>query len=531
MNLTINTYQNNYTSPSIPVPLSIVSSTGQIKIGASSMVGTASGFTTAVTNNTSVDIVVEMVGFHPYSMTIDNVYQDDHTIDITLAQILPIVAAPYDVRFARSFAFVDSCSFKADYYSASSLPGNISWYVKNVLYGTGLKAKFDFIAPGSYQVKNVSEYTSGGVTYFEVFTTNTSIANGSVLGNLLASNTTSNLIISEYRPDLSLGFTTPNKPLASTVISCYATGEIITVTPTWTLNRPGAVASNHNIIYTITDPDGTVVVPDNISGLPQSTFPLNTTFANASVTFTLSKLGTYKVEAKIKDFHCNTEFPIEYCLETCKFINIKYKSCNVYTIENKSSTETFNFSIAQHGVVNTSNVATGTLLPGTSADVTFANPGLFIMTATYGAGITEKYIISNHCEIEKCISSYITDLLCGGDNECSPCPEDNELNQILLMSYAYFMKLNKQYSLNNFYTGLSQSKLDELTSISQVLNKLALFCTRRGCNGSTTTSFASGTNAGQSVYTWTGTNQSCNCNNKANGSVSTSSGCGCSSCS
>ena len=52
---------------------------------------------------------------------------------------------------------------------------------------------------------------------------------------------------------------------------------------------------------------------------------------------------------------------------------------------------------------------------------------------------------------------------------------------MLLINYSYFMKLNKEYSFNNFYNGLSQSKLDELTSMKQLMDKLVLFCERRGC--------------------------------------------------
>lgn len=519
MNLTINTLQVNYTSANNALSLPIVSSTGQIKIGTSSMVGTASSFTAAVTNNTSVDIVVEMVGFHPYSMTIDNVYKDDHTIDITLAQILLTSAAPYGDTYARKFGFVDSCSFKVDYYSAVSLPGNSSWYINNVLYGTGLKAKFDFIAPNSYQVKNVSQ--SGG-TFIEV--SGSTIVEGTVLGNLLAQDLTTNLIVSEYRPEISLGFTSVNNPLASTTLSCFKLDEVLTITPTWTLNRPGADPNNHNIIYTIISPDGFAFVPDNTSGLPQDTFPLSTTPANATVTFTLSQLGTYKISAKIVDIHCGTEFPIEYCVETCKFINIKYKDCNKFTIQNKSSVNDFVYSIEQHGVAG--NIVTGTLQKGTDFDITFTNPGLFILTATYGAGIVEKYIISNHCEIEKCISSYITDLLCGGNDPCAPCPEDNELNQILLMSYTYFMKLNKEYALNNFYNALSQEKLDELTTINGVLNKMALFCSRRKCSDTSFSEISS--NAGK-VNTWISSKSSCGCKGSCNCNVKTSSN-GCSSC-
>lgn len=540
MILTINVKQLTYggvISANL-IPLTI--NAGGIVVGASTISpfftnsAASNSYAVTLTNNTAVDIEINQSGFHPYKVTIDNLYNENISIDIVLGQVLPLNSAPYGKVASNFFKIEDPCSFKVDYYKACSTGGNSSWYLNNILYITGTKAKFNFGAPTTAQVKHVVDVPYSNINPAQATFVNIT---GSIavegylsttnLNQLLGSDMATNLTVAEYRPDLSLAFTTPNKPVPSTNLSCFATGEVITITPTWTLNRPGAVANNHNIVYTITGPDGLTVLPNNTSGSPQGTFPLSTTPANATVTFTLSKLGTYKVSAKIVDTHCSTEFPIEYCVETCKFINIKYKSCNIYTIENKSTTENVVYSIEQHGVVGT--VATGILNKKTNVDITFSNPGLFIMTATYGAGVTEKYIISNHCEVEKCITSYITDLLCGGGDPCSPCPEDNELNQMLLMSYTYFMKLNKEYALNNFYTGLSQEKLDELTSISGVLNKMSLFCSRRKCSD---TSFSEGTNTNGPVNNWSSSKSGgcgCNSTNTASTNVNTSSsGCGCS---
>ena len=527
MNLTINVLELTYTSPGGTSALTV--DAGGIKIGSFTLPAPSNTYVATLTNNTSVDITVTKTGYHPYSMTIDNVYGDDKTIEVVLAQVLPTNAAPYNQVFAHKFSFVDSCSFKADYYTACSLPGSSSWYIDNVLYTTGTKAKFNFYSPGGYQVKHVAEneyfIQVSGSNFQEGLKTSTT------LGNLLVLDTTINLNIAEYRPDLSLDVTSTVSPTTSTDLTCYTKGEGVTFTPTWTLNRPGANAANHTIVYTVTDPDGVEVMPFAFDGLSQNTFPLNTTFANASITFPLNVLGTYKVEAKIIDTHCGTEFPVTYCVETCNFINVKYKSCNTYTIENKSSVTPFDYSIEQHGVPG-KIIASGTAAVSSSTDITFSNPGIFVMTVTYLKNFyyttTETYIISNHCEVENCITSYITDLLCGGGDPCAPCPEDNELNQILLMSYTYFMKLNKEYALNNFYTGLSQEKLDELTSISGVLNKMSLFCNRRACLDS---SFSEGTNTNGPVNNWSSKSGDCGCNstNTASTNVNTSSsGCGCS---
>lgn len=609
MNLTINVKNTDFAT-SAKNPLTVA--TGGIQIGLISNPSPANTFTQAVTNGTAIDISVTQTGYHPYSMTIDNVYSADKTIDIVLQEITTLasnvawrfddnafisdsvsfisfvstnkhsfvvgdevtieqdpgftnasyngpttvtqIVSDYEVKVAKSFGvstppeggqivktnvhpyaniypdmfhFLDMCSFKADYYSANS--GDISessWYVNNILYATGTKTKIDFIYPGDYQVKHVVENAEWLKAFATTLQGNTVLnKTKQPIGNYLVLDTTTNVTIAEYRPDLSLGFTTPNKPLASTDLSCYAMGETITITPAWTLNRPGAVENDHKIVYTITDPDGFDVDPTNVDGEVQDTFPLSTGFVNATVTFSLDKLGTYKVKATIEDDDCGTEFPIEYCVETCKFINIKYKSCNVFTIENKSSVTDVTYNIDQWDVGT--SLSSGTLAAGSSMDITFKNPGLFIVKVTYGSTV-EKYIISNHCEVEKCITSYITDLLCGGGDPCSPCPEDNELNQILLMSYTYFMKLNKEYALNNFYTGISNEKADELTSISGVLNKMSLFCSRRKCLDS---SFSEGTNTNGPVNNWSSSNGDCGCNstNTASTNVNTSSsGCGCS---
>lgn len=512
MNLTLNILQTDGLG-NVHIPLSVGS--GGIDIGGVSNVGGASSLIAAVTDNTSVDISVIEAGYHPYSITIDDVYVDDAVINVIMVPETVIGDPEYNLVTPGFFTFQDPDSFRVDVYAASSYIGNSSWLVNNVPYTTGTKAKIDFISPGDYQIKHVTE----NANWLRLFGTteegNVIIDVKEPIGNYVVLDVANNTTIVEYRPDLSIAFTSVNNPIVTDDLSCYARGEVITVTPSWTLNKPGADPANHNIIYTVVAPDGSAVTVD-----PQDTFPLNIPFANAAITFTLEQLGTYKIEAKIVDLDSGEEYPVTGCIETCNFIHLSYKSCNTFFLENRSSVSPFEYSISQHGIVGV--LTDGDLDPGESVDLTFTNPGLFIMTVNYlddlGNPIEEQYIISNHCEIENCITGYITDLLCGGGDACAPCPPDNELNQVLLFSYTYFMKLNKQYSLNNFYNGLSQGQLDDLTSIDQVLNKLALFCSRRGCTGSSNAAFSDGVDAGQRVYTWVGPDQTCDCNPTNSGS-------------
>tara|TARA_R110000822_G_scaffold2004_14_gene9627 strand:- start:6309 stop:7931 length:1623 start_codon:yes stop_codon:yes gene_type:complete len=540
MNLTLNVLQTDgLGNPHIPLSVDALG----IDISGTFNGVSATSLIAVVVNNASAVISITQTGYFPYTMTVDNVYMANKTIDVVMVPITLTSDPEYNLVTPAFFEFIDPCSFVVDAYIASSYAGNISWYINNTLYSTGTKMKLSFIAPGDYQVKVVTE--NGDWLRLFGTTIQGNVVAGTIdpIADYLVLDDTTNTTIAEYRPDFALDLSSANLPIATDDLTCYARGEEITVTPSWTLNRPGAVAADHNIIYTVTDPSGNVVT------LAQDTFPLNVAPSFAAIVFTLEEVGTYKVDAKIVDLDCGTEFPIQSCIETCNFVHIEYTACDNYTVENRSSVTPFDYSISQFGIVGV--LTDGTLLPAESIDIAFANPGLFIMTVNYfdalGAPVEEQYIISNHCEIEKCISGYITDLLCGTGDSCAPCPPDNELNQVLLMTYTYFMKLNREYSLNNFYTGLSQGKLDELTSIDQVLNKLALFCSRRGCTNSSNSAFSDGVDAGQRVYTWVGPDQTCDCNPSASGSyynttkpgycggcgggVTVSSSSGCSTCS
>jgi hypothetical protein len=529
MNLTLNVLRTDgIGNPNVALSVDI----GGITIGSTNNTGIATSLLAAVTDNSSVDISVSQTGYYPYTITIDNVYDVDKTIDIIMVPIETIGDPEYNLVTPAFFLFQDPNSFRVDAYIASSYAGNISWYVNNILYVSDTRAKIDFVAPGDYQVKVVTQNADWLRMFANTIQGNTVSGAIGALNDYLVLDTDTNVTVAEYRLDLSLAFTSATDPILTDDLTCYAKNETITVTPSWTITKPGATGADYNIIYTITDPSGTAVT------LPTDTFPLDIPTADAVITFDMTELGTYKVQAKVVDLTSDNEYVVEYCLETCNFINIQYKDCNVYTVSNRNSAITFTYTLEQLNVVG--SITTGSLGAGESVDFTFTNPGIFIMTADYldldSNPIQEKYVIFNHCEIENCLSDYITGVLCGGDDACAPCPPDNELNQILLLQYTYFMKVNEEYASNNFYTGLSEEKLTDLTSMEQILNKLSVFCNRRGCVDK---SFSEGTKAGQQVYTWKAPGV-CNCNTtnatpkaggycgSCGGSVKSS---GCSSCS
>ena len=110
---------------------------------------------------------------------------------------------------------------------------------------------------------------------------------------------------------------------------------------------------------------------------------------------------------------------------------------------------------------------------------------MYFIEISYNNGasedIKESYVINNYCLLEECLAQYILDILCKDERRCNPCPDEVELNQMLLLSNTYFMKLHSEYAWNNYYTFFTETKLDSFTTLQQVMNKLKEFCSRRAC--------------------------------------------------
>lgn len=482
-----------------PTPLTINS--GGIEIGGGSNSGSATSLVVTVADNTSVTITVTQPGYHTYNMTIDDVFTSDNEIDVVLVPVVTDISDPnYNRPAARFFTFKGMCGFDVAFYSATSYSLSPLWYVNNELYQEGgEKGVIKFYKPGSYQLKHrVRSYSpDGSLMWDRVWadnSTDTEVGNSTAgiiptWADILDFDLDTNLTIVEYRPVISLAASTPVNQLENSC--CYTKGEGVTITPTVTLVRDGAIASDHTITYQVIDPEGNEV------SLGSATFSLDA--LNMDLVFTPEALGTYAISATVNDVTCDESFLKTMSVETCDFVVLDYVDCNTYTINNKSSATDMTYTITSiDGVVIED---AGSLIAGDTATVTFSDISLYLVAATFtprgGVETTLTYVLNNYCGLDDCIATYILDILCGEERRCVPCPDDVELNQMLLLSYTYFMKLNKEYGWNNFYSTLEDSKLAELTNIKQTMDKLNAFCSRRSCN---TASF--NTAAATGSYTW-----------------------------
>ena len=177
--------------------------------------------------------------------------------------------------------------------------------------------------------------------------------------------------------------------------------------------------------------------------------------------------------------------------KVCDNIKIEEISCNQYKYSNASTT--LPIQVYYHdplGVIADSTPVT--VLPQDVAIISFPTVtstgkkyvGVFaiITMYTYESVLATEYrLASSYCIIEDCVATYISNMLCGDVNMCDPCSETADLNRMLMLSYSYFMQANKEYSLNTFYTALTETKLSEIEALSGVMDKLLQLCMRKSC--------------------------------------------------
>lgn len=479
-------------------PVNLVVDVGGITINGDSNLANTHIHTVTVADDSAVDISVNQSGFHMYSMTIDNVYASDKTIYIMMVSIVnDIESVSYNKPVPYHFFFINPCSFKVDFYNASSFTGDVSWYINNNPLTEGVKGTIDLCGVGLNQLKvrnqtyitttlnncpqrtlmwdkqwantEVEEYLLPGQEVSVGETGNSIAEEIDLIDTYLSLDTQTNLEIVEYRPDIKLNISTPADQLQDSC--CYTLGESITVTPSITLTRDGADLSSHTIAYSLIDPDQNTITLD--------VMPLD--ISSITTTFTLDALGTYKLIAVVSDIDCSIDYTKELIFETCDFIVLEYVDCNTYMLHNKSSH--FDVTYTADSIDGSIAAELTTLNAGESKELKLDEISLYFLTISYAdPEVTEKvFILNNYCGLDDCISKYILDILCEDKGPCDSCPDDVTLNQMLLLSYTYFMQLNNEYGWNNFYSGLNDSKLEELSNIKQTMDKLVEFCKRRGC--------------------------------------------------
>ena len=474
MELTINIYADvndgfNY--------FSFVLGDAEVVVNGVPNVGSGSSFAFTVADNTSAEITITTAGYRTYSMTIDNVYATDKSIDILLvAEEFDIENDNYNRPFPYFFYFLNPCSYTIDYYRGSSQAGDLSWYINNTIIGTGDKGTVSPCQAGDVQIKavgktydvvncvNLTRYTrswasgigEGDDTPFE----------GQSLDSILLEDTVTNVTVVEYKPTASFFIEQSDGYIEE--CDCYITNLQYTLTPTIVLPN----ANTYNITYTLFDFEGTQI--DTV------TYPIAGLVSTYDYVFTMSLLGDYTVQIIIEDVDCGLEYSYSVTTNACDFIQLDYVDCGMYSFSNKSTTQTMSYVISD---LNGNSTTSADLLPGSSVNLHFVENGTYTIASVVD-GVTTYRVVHNYCGLEKCLSDFILDILCGNTLDCS-CDYDSssEIKAIRIWTLynTYFMKLQNEFSFNTFYTAMTQTKLDELSEIDALATKLKTLCDRENC--------------------------------------------------
>jgi hypothetical protein len=519
MNLTVNAFETDFSSE-VPV-------TATITINGNDNGGLSDTHTFLVDDGCPATITVEQAGYHPYSMTIDDVYAVDRTIDVILVPEITDINDPNYLRPRPAFfTFQGICDFCVDAYNASSFPGNITWYVNNIEYSTDNKIKSCFCNPGDFQIK-IRNQTSQFVVevpgcpavevqlwdqqFANIFTGNTVSGTIDPIEDYLALDTETNVTVSEYRIDLSLEATSDVAPLEDGDVCCYSRGEALTVTPTIQLNRVNADPDFHTIEFKVIDPEGFTI--EN----PEWVAPL-TLYPDISIQFEMSKIGVYTITATVVDLYCDNTFEQSIQVETCNFVYLQYTDCGTYTVTNRSSATEFSYTVVDVAD-NTTGSLEGTVAPTESAALNLTNQSLFLLEVRYTkegdtTETVETYVLNNYCSIEQCFTQYIEEILCSPTGRCTPCPPESDLNQMFFFYNTYFMKIHKMFNTNSFYAALDEEGLSEITTIQQLMAKINEYCERMHCSD---TGYKN-TYVSEGPYDWAGQgsniSKNCDCNPK-----------------
>lgn len=231
----------------------------------------------------------------------------------------------------------------------------------------------------------------------------------------------------------------------------------------------------YTITYTLEDPNGDV--------LPDVTFGFTST-SNLEVlahVITLNQIGDYIDTITITRLDTGESSTFTEVISTSDFIEFSYNQCDTFVVMNKSTTKSASIEVTS--LSGDSVLEPLVLAPGDSNSITFSAIGIYIVSVVSDSE-TFKYILNTFCLLDDCMSAFTLDLLCSDTRDCT-CEYDSsaeiKLIRLFALKETYFMKLQKEFGFNNRYSGLSDSKLNELTTIDQVASKLALLCNRTYC--------------------------------------------------
>lgn len=449
----------------------------------STITGTVEGvpfsnsFTGVLSDDTIIDIVIPATSsFQGYSDSIQG-YKEDVTIDILLRSVEAISSSTYLKPFHNILSIRNPYTGSYDFYNTASSVGKSYWYIDNQLFSEGTRYTHSFKSEGEHSVKVQSIVEDENcVTLWNIIT------GASIQGNIdirevnstayyLGLDQITNITTLSTFPEITLDF---NSVATLSNADNFAIGDDIMFTPSIT----PVLLGTYNLEVFVSSPSGEQLVSNLYSNKTvQELIDFSNTF-----TFPAKEQGKHTIKITLTNLDTTQVSYKEVFKYVGNVISIEYLTCNNYLITNLG----FNYppidiSIVNHSTEKLLNDEVITLEPNTSIEVSLdEGVGIYKVNSVINTTLITKEwstSINTFCEIEDCVTDYITSLLCEG------CDTSKNVDSYLYdylkfhsLIHTYYSKVQAEFGINNVYTGFDIEKLNSFTEIQDIIDQLSYIC-------------------------------------------------------
>ena len=435
-------------------------------------------FTGAISDDTLIDIVVPSTGaYQGYTESIRG-YKEDITVNILLRDLLSPSSPEYLKPIHNILSIRNPYTGSYDFYNTTSPVGKSYWYINDVEFGTGNTYTHSFKSSGEHSVKvqtvveDESCITLWNIITGSITVGNTVIRDVNSTSYYLSLDTAYNQVVEDSFPDITVEF---NSVSSLRNDDTYALGDLIN----FRVGINASLLETYLFNVVVDSPSGESIIEETLDN--QSISDLANIY-NTLYSFNSNVQGKHRLVVTIINQQTNQTSYKDFFIYIGSVITIDYVTCNTYKITHQGfNYPPVNITITNHATDKVLNDTIITLSPDKSIEVELSEGiGIYRVESSIQTSLITKSwfnVINTFCQIEDCITDYITSLLCEG------CDTSKNVDEYLYdymkfhsLIHTYHSKLQKEFGYNNVYTGFDIDKLNSFTEIQDIINQLSYIC-------------------------------------------------------
>lgn len=434
----------------------------------------------SLVDNTTASIVIPFTNTNGGYTEDIKVYTEDLIINVILTTPVSLSSPLYKKPTPYLTSIRNPYTGSYDFYNTSTAIGESSFYIDNIYTQTGRKYTHTFKSAGQHSVK-VREKVENElcVVIWDMYKGSILVGKDLISDSLqspsfyLSEDEVTNFFVEDFEPTITINTSSPSK--LSGEEESFAIGDQVQFTTSIIPKTEG----NWDLNLSVTSPSGESLYDENY--LNQTEVDLQVV-SSQYVYFPIESEGEYKILVSLINTVTNQEYFKEFNAYAGNIIAIDYITCNSYKITNRGfNLPSITLEITNYSTGKVLNDTTYTLAPNESIELDFNEGiGIYTLVSSIDNSLIQKEwksIVNTFCEIEDCITDYITSLLCEG---CDTSKNVNEYlydyTKIHTLLHVYHSKLQQEFGFNNVYTGFDIEKLNSLTEIQDIVDILSSIC-------------------------------------------------------